>query len=77
MTTPPAHTPPPGAHPTPEAPTPTPVPVHLAVGPNGMHLGDLVTEPDHVRRDLAALLREAADVIEHGLDDDQDEDAES
>ncbi|EFL00595.1 predicted protein [Streptomyces sp. SPB78] len=76
MTTPPAQTPPPGAHPTPEVPTPTPVPVHLAVGATGIHLGDLDTEPDHVRRDLAALLREAADVIEYGSDDDLDEDDE-
>ncbi|MEU3124395.1 hypothetical protein ABZ696_29535 [Streptomyces albidoflavus] len=71
MTTPPVQTPPPGAH-----PTPTPVPVHLAVGATGIHLGDLDTEPEHVRRDLAALLREAADVIERGSDDDLDEDTE-
>ncbi|ALF00205.1 hypothetical protein AVV12_gp74 [Streptomyces phage SF3] len=50
--------------------------MHLAVGATGIHLGDLDTEPDHVRRDLAALLREAADVIEYGSDDDLDEDDE-
>ncbi|WP_432160762.1 hypothetical protein [Streptomyces sp. NRRL F-5630] len=75
MTTPPAQTPPPGAHPTPEVPTPTPTPVHLRVGDSEVHLGDLTIDGEHYRHGLAAFLRGVADVIERGLDD-QVEDAE-
>lgn len=67
---------PPGTHPTPEVPTPTPTPVHLRVGGSEVHLGDLTTDGDHYRHDLAAFLRDVAGVIEHGTDGDQVEESE-
>lgn len=64
-------------HPAPTHPTPTPgVPVHLRVGGTGVPLGELATDGDHFRADLAAFLRAVADLIEHGPNDDQVEDVE-
>ncbi|NGO68245.1 hypothetical protein G5C65_07735 [Streptomyces sp. SB3404] len=50
--------------------------MHLRVGDSEVHAGDLTTDADHYRHDLAAFLRAVADVIEHGTDGDQDEDTE-